>query len=502
MKLLTEHLGETIVALAIVCLLITSIALFATPVKDFFSDVVESAFASKPSEPDNGGTPVVPPESACEHTNKETQNAKAATCTEDGSTGKVVCLDCGNTITSASVIPATGHQNTEVRNASETYSGDTYCLDCGVKVSSGHVIDASCEHTNTEITGAVEATCTEAGSTGDEVCVDCGVTVNASTSVPSLGHDWGEWTYVDDSDTGCVKECNRCGATEKYAHRDDNGDGFCDDCDGEVSSEPVACSHSNTEIRDATSAEESNAGYTTGGYHVEACSDCGEILNWTKHNYDNIVITTEPTCTTAGAKTVTCSGCGGWYNAEVAATGHTEGKWEYYDEDYCREVCPDCGTQIASQSHQWEVSGGGLKSATCTEDGVGYMDCPVCGAQGEFIVPATGHQNTEIRNASETYTGDKYCLDCGELISSGAVIGSACSHSDTTTLGYEPTTCRRSGYTGDVYCLDCESIISYGYRSLGSLPHEFTDPLHPLRCVNCGYHKTLGYPLEDFVITP
>ena len=43
------------------------------------------------------------------HTETETVNAKAATCTEDGYTGDVVCKACGKVITKGEVIKATGH---------------------------------------------------------------------------------------------------------------------------------------------------------------------------------------------------------------------------------------------------------------------------------------------------------------------------------------------------------------------------------------------------------
>ena len=44
------------------------------------------------------------------HTETETVNAKAATCTEDGYTGDVVCKTCGETVKKGEVIKATGHQ--------------------------------------------------------------------------------------------------------------------------------------------------------------------------------------------------------------------------------------------------------------------------------------------------------------------------------------------------------------------------------------------------------
>lgn len=44
------------------------------------------------------------------HENTEVRGAKAATCTDDGYTGDVCCLDCGKVVKEGTVIPATGHK--------------------------------------------------------------------------------------------------------------------------------------------------------------------------------------------------------------------------------------------------------------------------------------------------------------------------------------------------------------------------------------------------------
>ena len=93
------------------------------------------------------------------HTETETVNAKAATCTEDGYTGDVVCKVCGKVITKGEVIPATGH--------------------------------------DTEIVGAKEPTCTEDGYTGDEVCKTCGVTVKKGEVVKATGHHYKDGKCTD-----------------------------------------------------------------------------------------------------------------------------------------------------------------------------------------------------------------------------------------------------------------------------------------------------------------
>lgn len=44
-----------------------------------------------------------------------------------------------------------------------------------------------CEHTNTEIVNAKDATATEDGYTGDKVCKDCGETLETGTTIPATG---------------------------------------------------------------------------------------------------------------------------------------------------------------------------------------------------------------------------------------------------------------------------------------------------------------------------
>lgn len=45
--------------------------------------------------------------------------------------------------------------------------------------------ESVCEHKDTELTGAVEATCTENGYTGDEVCTICGEVVKTGEVIPA-----------------------------------------------------------------------------------------------------------------------------------------------------------------------------------------------------------------------------------------------------------------------------------------------------------------------------
>ena len=139
------------------------------------------------------------------HTETETVNAKAATCTEDGYTGDVVCKVCGKVITKGEVIPATGH-DTEIVGAKEStctedgYTGDEVCKTCGVTVKKGEVIPALGH--KIKLVGAKAATCTEDGYTGDEVCTVCGEIVKKGEVIKATGHQ-----YKDG-------KCTVCGAAD------------------------------------------------------------------------------------------------------------------------------------------------------------------------------------------------------------------------------------------------------------------------------------------------
>ena len=56
----------------------------------------------------------------------------------------------------------------------------------------------ACQHTNTTVEGAKDATCTEAGFTGNTVCADCGEQIAAGEEIAVLEH-----TYADGACTAC-----------------------------------------------------------------------------------------------------------------------------------------------------------------------------------------------------------------------------------------------------------------------------------------------------------
>lgn len=76
----------------------------------------------------------------------------------------------------------------------------------------------TCQHKNTELRNAKEATCTEDGYTGDEICPICGETVATGTVIPANGHSWDSGVVTKEATTEeegtKTYTCTVCGETK------------------------------------------------------------------------------------------------------------------------------------------------------------------------------------------------------------------------------------------------------------------------------------------------
>lgn len=427
-----------------------------------------------------------------------------ATCTKNG-IRLYTCTNCK--MTKKEAIPATGkHQNTELRNkkdatcTAEGYTGDTYCKDCGTKLQTGKVIakkshiwdagkitqEATCAktgiktytctvckitkteevlatgvHKNTELRNVKEATCTEEGYTGDTYCKDCGSKIASGQKISKTEHAWNSGIVT--TQPTCVERgvktytCNICQATK-------------------TEELPATGNHQNTELRNAREATCTVEGYTGDIY----CKDCGTKLKTGKiiakkaHTWDAGVITTPATCTEKGVKTYTCTSCGGTKTNELPSTGHKQKEVRNKRAATCIQsgytgdtYCKDCGKKlssgkaIAKLAHKWDA-GVITREATCTETGIRTYTCTVCESTKIEELPANGHGETVTKFAkaatckTEGYTGDLYCMDCGELLEEGSVIaklphqwdaGKITKKATTTTTGIRTYTCTKCGAT-------------------------------------------------------
>ena len=391
-----------------------------------------------------------------EHSWDNGKVTKKATCTEDGEK-TYTCTVCNTTKTE--VIPATGHQHKEVRNAKKAtctedgYTGDTYCKDCGAKLESGTVIN-KLGHTWDNGVITKEATETEEGIK-TYTCKTCGET--KTEKIPVASHHWDQGTITKKA------TCTENG--EKTYHCTDEG------CDKTWIETIPATGHSwdsGKVTEAATCKKEGTKTYT--------CKNCGETktesIPKTEHQWDNGKVTKEATCKEEGSKTYTCSICGDTKTEAIPKKGHT------WDE------------------------GKVTKKATCTEDGLKVYTCKSCGETKEEVLKATGHQHTKLRNeknatcTEEGYSGDIYCTDCGELIKKGSATEKADHNWKVTSE--EKATCEKDGsktYT----CADCketktETIPATGHKfgdwQTVTTQSVFTGGVQKRICNVCGKEET------------
>ena len=117
------------------------------------------------------------------------------------------------------------------------------------------------------------------------------------------------------------------------------------------------------------------------------------------------------------------------------------------------------GKKIEKTDHTWD-NGVVSKDPTCTEKGSKTYTCAVCRETKTEEIPATGHQNKEVRDKKAAtctkagYTGDTYCKDCGELLKTGKETdalghtwgkGKVTRKSTYTAAGQLTYTCSRCG---------------------------------------------------------
>ena len=155
-----------------------------------------------------------------------------------------------------------------------------------------------CDHKNTEIRNAKDATCTKDGYTGDTYCKDCGKKIGTGTAIPAKGHSWneGKITTAPTCENAGVKTytCTVCNATktepinatghtpvevaEQPATCTEAGHTAgvkCSVCGATISGiEVIPATGHKPEIRNAVEATLTTPGYTGDTY----CSVCNELL--------------------------------------------------------------------------------------------------------------------------------------------------------------------------------------------------------------------------------
>ena len=149
----------------------------------------------------------------------------------------------------------------------------------------------------------------------------------------------------------------------------------------------------------------------------------------TSHTYGSAVITKQPTCTSEGTKTKTCTQCG----ATVTET-------------------------IAKLSHSYTAT---VVAPTCTADGYTLHKCSVCGTSyKDNTTKATGHSYgnsvvTKQPTCTSEGTAIKTCTKCNATVTEKLPEK---GHTAVTDKGY-PATCTTAGKTDGSHCSVCNTVI-------------------------------------------
>ena len=125
--------------------------------------------------------------------------------------------------------------------------------------------------------------------------------------------------------------------------------------------------------------------------HIRACA-CGE-KEYADHIWDDGKITTEPTHTTTGVKTYTCTACSATKTESVdKLPGHTFGAWTKLDDTQHIRACA-CGEKEYAD-HAWN-SGVVTTKPTYTTEGVKTYTCTACSATKTETIPVLVQEGTE-----------------------------------------------------------------------------------------------------------
>ena len=334
------------------------------------------------------------------------------------------------------------------------------------------------QHTWDEGVQTEAPTCTEEGMIL-YTCPTCGAT--REETIPALDHDWGEWSY--DSVDSHIRYCQRenCDAENYGAHEwgewicvdDETHKMTCSICEGEqsgdhdwdqgvVTKEPTeweegvmtytcnTCSHTRTEAIDKLVHECTWTDWYPDGeeHHKRHCMDdnCDQFET-EPHEWDEGVITTEPTCQETGVKTYTCQVCQHTKTEELPVIDHQWGEWVINKLDEANthiRFCVCNESQIAPHNFdEGEVTQAPTHEAvgeikyTCGDCGYSYMEeIPALTehAWSEWISNGDGtHSRFCICNESETQdcqwdegvVTDPTCEERGSIVHTCTVCGYA-----------------------------------------------------------------------------
>ena len=210
---------------------------------------------------------------------------------------------------------------------------------------------------------------------------------------------------------------------------------------------------------------------TSEGTKTKTCTQCGATVTETiaklSHSYTTTVVA--PTCTTGGYTLHKCSVCGTSYkDSTTKATGHSYGNSVVTKQPTCTsegtaiKTCTKCNATVTETipktSHKYADT---VVAPTCTADGYTLHKCSVCGTSyKDSTTKATGHSYgnsvvTKQPTCTSEGTAIKTCTKCNATVTEKLP---AKGHTAVTDKGY-PATCTTAGKTDGSHCSVCNTVI-------------------------------------------
>ena len=210
---------------------------------------------------------------------------------------------------------------------------------------------------------------------------------------------------------------------------------------------------------------------TSEGTKTKTCTQCGatvtEKIAKLSHSYTTTVVA--PTCTADGYTLHKCSVCGTSYkDSTTKATGHSYGNSVVTKQPTCTsegtktKTCTKCNATVTETipktSHKYADT---VVAPTCTTDGYTLHKCSVCGTSyKDNTTKATGHSyGNSVVTKQPTCTSEgaaiKTCTKCNATVTEKLP---AKGHTAVTDKGY-PATCTTAGKTDGSHCSVCNTVI-------------------------------------------
>ena len=211
----------------------------------------------------------------------------------------------------------------------------------------------------------------------------------------------------------------------------------------------------------------------------------------TSHTYGSAVITKQPTCTSEGTKTKTCTQCGATVTETIAKLSHsyttTVVAPTCTTNGYTLHKCSVCGTSYKDSTTKATGHSYGnsvvTKQPTCTSEGTAIKTCTKCNATVTETIAKTSHKyaNTVV---APTCTTDGYtlhkCSVCGTSYKDSTT--KATGHSYGNSVVTKQPTCTSEG-TAIKTCTKCNAIFT---ETIAKTSHKYADTVVAPTCTtNC-----------------